>query len=278
MGRRSIQEQGLDLCAGDVTIRGNRAQYASFTIPYLSAEIYMLVHAAHEWNQTLWTFLKPFTTTLWFTLGCACIFTGIALACLEYRAGNPQFASPYYKQLVMVMWFPISTFFFHEGKSLLPLNSYEEFRNALSDGSVKAVIAQLPYIDIFLAKYGSKCMKVGPIHQEAGIAFALPIGSELLEFFSRAVINVTESEIMTEMKRKYLGFATTDISQPNQALPQSIDVQCFIGLFILMGVVTLTAITVSEISFMRRNNKIGIEEELKEQATTSEKVQIKIQD
>ncbi|KAI3754583.1 hypothetical protein L1987_54370 [Smallanthus sonchifolius] len=228
------------MVAGDVTIRGNRAQYVSFTTPYLSAEIYMLVNATHEWNQTLWTFFKPFTTTVWITLVCACIITGFALAFLEYRADNSQFASPFYKQLVMVIWFPISTFFFQEGKIrnkcskvvlvmwlcmifivvqiftatlaswltlgqllpklpldyehvgykndsfikdlkmqqhkcsgkyLLALNSYEEFKNALSDGRVNAVIAQLPYIDIFLAKYGSGYTKVGPIHQGAGIAF-----------------------------------------------------------------------------------------------------------
>ncbi|MFS7917997.1 hypothetical protein Hanom_Chr03g00195811 [Helianthus anomalus] len=79
----------------------------------------MLVHATPEWIQTLGTFLKPFTTRLWITLVCACILTGIAVALLEYRADNPKFASPFYKQLLMVIWFPISTFFFHEGTSFM---------------------------------------------------------------------------------------------------------------------------------------------------------------
>ncbi|XP_076954920.1 glutamate receptor 2.9-like [Bidens hawaiensis] len=111
-----IKGQKCQAVAGDVTIRANRAQNVSFTIPYLSAEIYMLVHAAHEWNQTLGTFLKPFKLRLWITLICSCILTGIAVALLEHRAGNPKFASPFYKQLIMIIWFPISTIFFHEGK------------------------------------------------------------------------------------------------------------------------------------------------------------------
>ena len=107
--------QTCQAVAGDTTIRGNRAQYVDFTIPYLSAEVYMLVRATHEWNQTLWTFLRPFTQRLWITIIFASIITGFALAILEYRASNPKFASPLYRQLVMVIWFPISTFFFHEG-------------------------------------------------------------------------------------------------------------------------------------------------------------------
>ena len=101
--------------AGDVTIRYNRIQYINFTIPYLSSEVYVLVHGAHEWNQTLLTFIKPFTWRLWITIIGACIFIGVAIAILEYRVGNPKFAIPFYQKLIMVIWFPISTFFFHEG-------------------------------------------------------------------------------------------------------------------------------------------------------------------
>ncbi|KAD4179868.1 hypothetical protein E3N88_28459 [Mikania micrantha] len=343
-----IEGQSCSAVAGDVTIWANRAQYVSFTIPYLSAEIYMLVKAAQEWNQTLGTFLKPFAPLLWITLVCASILTGLTVALLEYRAGNHTFAGPFYKQLIMAMWFPILTFFFNEGKihnkcskvvlvmwlcmtfilfqiytatlsswltinqllpklptnyenvgyqtgsfikqliiqnykssgkKLLPLNSYEEFKNALDDGSVNVVVDHLPYIDLFLAKYKSGYTKVGPIRQEAGIAFALPIGSELLEVFSRAVISITQSEIMTKLKSNYLGISAPSIKQElNQAHPQSLDVECFIELFIFMAIVTISAIIISEFSLRRRDTKVGIEEECKEQPTTSELVHIKILD
>ncbi|GJV61880.1 extracellular solute-binding protein 3 [Tanacetum coccineum] len=197
-----------------------------------------------------------------------------ALAVLEYRASNPKFASPLYRQLVMVIWFPISTFFFHEGKILnrcskvvlvmwlcmifivvqiftatlsswltldqlsprLP-TSYENV--GYQGGSfIKDLIIQRYNCSGEKTHYGSEYMKFGPINQESGIAFAFASGSPLLQPFSRAVINVTESETMMDMKKKYLGFSTHNKPQPNQPLPQSLDVQSFIGLFIFMGIVT----------------------------------------
>ncbi|KAI3725110.1 hypothetical protein L1987_64885 [Smallanthus sonchifolius] len=142
------------------------------------------------------------------------------------------------------------------GTNLLPLKSVEEYKNALSTGRVNAIFDELPYIELFLAKYGSNYMKFGPINQESGIAFAFARGSPLLQNFSRAVINVTESDIMMEMKKKYLGFRVPDGSQSNQAPPQSLDVQSFIGLFIFIGTLTIAAIICSEISLRHVNSKI----------------------
>ena len=108
-------QQNCTCAAGDFTVRASRAQYVNFTIPYLSSEVYMLVHGAHEWNQTLWTFLRPFTWRLWITIFSMSIYIGAAVAILEYRVGNPKFKAPYHQALRMVIWFPISTFFFNEG-------------------------------------------------------------------------------------------------------------------------------------------------------------------
>ncbi|GKB90434.1 extracellular solute-binding protein 3 [Tanacetum coccineum] len=344
---RQIEGQTCEAVAGDVTIRGNRAQYVSFTIPYMSIKVYMLVRASHEWIQSLWTFLRPFTTRLWLTLVCACFLTGVALVFLEFREDNPEFASPFYMQLIMVIWFPVLTFFFHEGrirnkcskvvlvmwlgmifivlqiftatlsswltldhlipslpsfeyigyqngsylkdlviqqyhsseKHLVPLNTIEEYKNALSNGSVNVIFDELPYIDLFLYKYGSDYAKFGPMNQECGMAFvsllftisqsvviltlftvikcAFSIGSPLLHEFSMAVINVTESNIMMKMKKRYLGFSIPDTSQSDQTFPQ-IDVQSFMGLFIFMAIVIIAAILWSEISIKRKKNKVGI--------------------
>ena len=58
------------------------------------------------------------------------------------------------------------------GKRLTALNSYEDIKNALSNDSVNAVFGRLPYIDLFLSKYGSsEYMKFRPLNQESGIAF-----------------------------------------------------------------------------------------------------------
>ncbi|GKF35446.1 hypothetical protein Tco_0108646, partial [Tanacetum coccineum] len=70
------------------------------------------------------------------------------------------------------------------GNKLLALDSYEDFRNALSNGSVNAIFDELPYIELCLAKYGSEYMKFGPIHQEPGIAFVSFSSSLFLSSFS----------------------------------------------------------------------------------------------
>lgn len=62
----------------------------------------------------------------------------------------------------------------------MALNSIEEFKNALSNGSVNANFDELPYIELFLAKYGSEYMKFGPIKQESGIAFVSLLSSRFL--------------------------------------------------------------------------------------------------
>ncbi|KAJ0752247.1 hypothetical protein HanPI659440_Chr09g0322121 [Helianthus annuus] len=99
-------------------MRASRTPYYDFTIPYQGADLYMLVRATHEWNQTLWTFLKPFTWRLWIVIVAAGIYIGFAVAFLEYRVGNPKFRVPIHQKVVMIIWFPISTFFFHEGTIL----------------------------------------------------------------------------------------------------------------------------------------------------------------
>ena len=53
----------------------------------------------------------------------------------------------------------------------VPLKTVEEFKNALSNGKVNVIVDELPYIELFLAKYGSDYMKFGPINRESGIAF-----------------------------------------------------------------------------------------------------------
>ena len=94
---------------------------------------------------------------------------------------------------------------------------------------------------------------------------AFSLDSPLLEIFSMAVLDVIESDIMMDMKREYLGFSDpVTSSHLDQALPQSLDVQSFIGLFVFMGVVIIAAIVSSEVAIMRRKSKINVEKKQKE--------------
>lgn len=97
---------------------------------------------------------------------------------------------------------------------------------------------------------------------------AFPIESPILQPFSGAILNLIESDIMMEMKKKYLGLSNPGtFSEPNQARPQSLGVQSFTGLFVFMGIVIIAAIVSSEIAIMRRKNKINVEKKQKEEDT-----------
>ncbi|KAD3068044.1 hypothetical protein E3N88_35924 [Mikania micrantha] len=112
-----LQGQDCDAVAGDITITSNRTKYADFTIPYMSSEIYMLVPAERKWNQTILTLLKPFTLRLWLLILTVWMLTGATIGYLEYRSENPDFYhAPLHKSLFMIIWFPVSKFFFQEGE------------------------------------------------------------------------------------------------------------------------------------------------------------------
>ncbi|KAJ0921569.1 putative ionotropic glutamate receptor [Helianthus annuus] len=211
----------------------------------MSSEIYMLVSAARKWNQTQVTLLRPFTIKLWIAIIIACIFIGAAVGYLEYRGRNPDFLNiPFYQKLFMIIWFPVSKFFFQEGRihnrcskvvlviwltmifivtqvftaclsswltvnqlqpqvpkqyqkvgyqdgsfvidflsdhiqsflqvdkpKKLPLSSLDDYKKVLDNRTVDAIFDELPYIEIFLAKYGDNYMKVGPLASESGLGF-----------------------------------------------------------------------------------------------------------
>ncbi|KAL8265161.1 hypothetical protein R6Q59_023291 [Mikania micrantha] len=57
------------------------------------------------------------------------------------------------------------------GNNLIPLRTIDDYKDALSNGTVNVVFHELPYIQLFLSKYGSDYMKIGPIKHEFGKAF-----------------------------------------------------------------------------------------------------------
>ncbi|KAK9055205.1 hypothetical protein SSX86_026287 [Deinandra increscens subsp. villosa] len=145
----------------------------------------------------------------------------------------------------------------------LPLSVLDDYKNVLDNGTVDAIFDELPYIDIFLAKYGDSYMKVGPLAGESGLGFLSQVfsrGSLLQQEFSRAVVKVNESPDMTEMKKKYFGVQIPGPTHETaDSLPQSLDIHSFFLLFVFMGLATIIAVICSEITLMRTSAKISPE-------------------
>ncbi|MFS7992097.1 putative solute-binding protein family 3/ domain of MltF [Helianthus anomalus] len=79
-------------------------------------------------------------------------------------------------------------------------NTFEQYHNALKNGSqnggVSAIMEELPYIRIFVAKYCNMYTMTGPIHKTAGFGFAFPKGSPLVHDVSKAILQVTEKQMI----------------------------------------------------------------------------------
>ncbi|XP_022971646.1 glutamate receptor 2.2-like [Cucurbita maxima] len=135
---------------------------------------------------------------------------------------------------------------FNESK----LKSYanvEEYRKALSKGSqnggVAAIFDEIPYLQVFLTKYGSDFTMAGPKYRTDGFGFAFPLNSRLVPYVSRAILNVTESEKMVAIQTKYFGVGNqnqdSSISSPNSPC---LEASSFGGLFIITGISLLLAL------------------------------------
>ncbi|KAL4654542.1 hypothetical protein ACB092_01G387000 [Castanea dentata] len=127
----------------------------------------------------------------------------------------------------------------------------EEYDEALSNGSdnggVAVIVDEIPYIKLFLSKYGSRYAMVGPIYKTDGFGFAFPRGSPLVSYISRATLNVTEDkDKMTDIIRKNFASQTTSTGDNGSAAcstySPSLGVDSFGGLFIIVGVASLLSL------------------------------------
>ncbi|BFG14670.1 hypothetical protein CerSpe_009440 [Prunus speciosa] len=135
-----------------------------------------------------------------------------------------------------------------EKKKLKAYSSQEEFHQALSNGSknggVDVIFDESPYIKIFLAKYCSRYIVVGPTYRTDGFGFAFPQGSPLVAHISRAILNVTQNYgIMEAMQHKYFPYETKcqDPSSTFSLDNPSLNVYSFGGLFIITGVISISS-------------------------------------
>lgn len=149
---------------------------------------------------------------------------------------------------------------FNEAK-LKVYGSPVEFHEALSKGSknggVDAIFHEIPYIKLFLAKYCSKYMMVGPTYKSDGFGFAFPIGSPLVSHFSRAILNVTQDhKKMQELEQKYFGNKNKCQYQAGSTVSSdgpSLSLYSFGGLFIITGLASTCSCFIHLVMFYRKH-------------------------
>ncbi|KAI5344596.1 hypothetical protein L3X38_012473 [Prunus dulcis] len=99
------------------------------------------------------------------------------------------------------------------------IHSEEEYADALSRGSkhggASAIIDEIPYIKIFLAKYSAKFSMIKTKSTTNGFAFVFPKGSKLVHDISRQIETLREEGKLLEMEEAWfqrLGFDCGDFS------------------------------------------------------------------
>ncbi|KAJ7955741.1 Glutamate receptor-like protein [Quillaja saponaria] len=143
--------------------------------------------------------------------------------------------------------------------NVMPFGSIDEYRHALKSGIVSAIFVEVPYIKALLKKYGSKYVTVGPIYPTDGLGFAFPYNSNLTSYFSRAILNVTQSETIYQLEKKHFGSSTgaleaedVDGEISSDSASPSLTAYSFGGLFMITGIATFLALLVSESVIWRK--------------------------
>ncbi|KAK9911394.1 hypothetical protein M0R45_035310 [Rubus argutus] len=132
-----------------------------------------------------------------------------------------------------------------DGSNVKFYHSVEEFADALSKGSkhggVSAIIKEIPYLKIFLAKYSADYSMIKTKSTTNGFGFAFPKGSKLVHDMSRQIEILREEGKLLEMEKACFPNSEESVSNPNPN-PSALNLSSFRGLFLLSGVSSAAAL------------------------------------
>ncbi|GFP80446.1 glutamate receptor 3.2 [Phtheirospermum japonicum] len=124
---------------------------------------------------------------------------------------------------------------------LVPLGSPEEYADALSRGTVAAVVDERPYVDLFLS---TNCMfqVVGRQFTRSGWGFAFPRDSPLAMDMSTAILTLSENGELQKLHDKWLSTGACGLATPVD--PEQLQLKSFWGLYLLCGIACFLALVI----------------------------------
>ncbi|CAI9107267.1 OLC1v1006585C1 [Oldenlandia corymbosa var. corymbosa] len=243
----------IDGLLGDVTITGNRSLYADFTVTYTDIGIGTIIKRGN--NDDIWFFSKPLQPDLWVVIVAFLVLTGSVVWLIEHSS-NPEFQGPVIHQIGTIIWFGFSTLFYaHRERLTSNLSSDIElyvdvakdstrigrkYADALSKGSkrggVDAIADEIPYLKIFLAKYGDEYAMVATQSITNGFGFAFSKKhSQLVSDMSQAIIKLREEGKLAEMEDRWINQRSSLVPNAENAAtqPTILNLRNFGGLFLI---------------------------------------------
>ncbi|CAN6217738.1 unnamed protein product [Urochloa humidicola] len=140
---------------------------------------------------------------------------------------------------------------------LVPYRATQSFHEALLNGTIAAVVDETPYLRLFLKAYCDNFTQTAQTNKTGGFGFAFQKGSPYVADLSRAILNLTESDEMSAIERKWFGDAEGCASpQGSQFTSDSLSFGSFWGLFLITGATSLLCCVLHLATFLvasRRN-------------------------
>uniref|UniRef100_A0A1D1Y7C4 Glutamate receptor n=1 Tax=Anthurium amnicola TaxID=1678845 RepID=A0A1D1Y7C4_9ARAE len=140
---------------------------------------------------------------------------------------------------------------------LRPLDMPDDYVDALakgtSNGGVAAIFHEVPYIKLFLSQHCTGYTMVGLTQKTAGFGFVFPKNSPLVPDISKAILNVTEGELMVKIETKWFGDQTTCLNQGSTVSSNNLSFRSFWGLFLITGATSTSALFIFLIVFLYKN-------------------------
>ncbi|KAJ1289770.1 hypothetical protein BS78_02G189800 [Paspalum vaginatum] len=134
---------------------------------------------------------------------------------------------------------------------LVRYQATQSFHEALLNGTIGAIVDESPYLRLFLKTYCDNFTETAQTNKTGGFGFAFPKGSPYVADLSRAILELTESDEMSEIERKWFGDADDGCAaQGSPFTSDSLSFCSFWGLFLITGATSLLCCTVHLVSFL----------------------------
>ncbi|KAK3133387.1 hypothetical protein QOZ80_6AG0535890 [Eleusine coracana subsp. coracana] len=138
---------------------------------------------------------------------------------------------------------------------LQPYRAAQSFHEALIDGTIGAIVDETPYLRLFLKSYCDNFTVTAQTNRTGGFGFAFPKGSPYVADLSRAILNLTESDELSLIERKWFGDAEGCAVQGSQFTSASLSFCSFWGLFLITGATSLLCAAVHLATFVVANRR-----------------------
>ncbi|XP_043710299.1 glutamate receptor 2.7-like [Telopea speciosissima] len=140
-----------------------------------------------------------------------------------------------------------------EESRLRRLFTQEEYANALANGSVSAIVDEIPYINIFLSKYCRQFTIAGPTYRTGGFGFVFTKDFPMLENISNAVLNFSEGDHMNTIEKKWFGNEACAEPLASNVTSSRLHLHSFRSIYIIVGVTSILALILFFLSFVYKS-------------------------